>query len=89
MADIPNYPSNSAKTKKPEQGSTEKERPPIEAVVESGVIKRKKSFGRKLGEVFVVEDTLGVVGYVVLDQSIRMMKAAESDNSSAPESDTK
>ena len=67
MADIPNYPSNSAKTKKPETGSPEKERPPIEAVVESGVIKRKKSFGRKLGEVFVVEDTQSVVGYVVQD----------------------
>ena len=67
MADIPNYPSNSAKAKKPEKAAPEKERPPIEAVVESGVIKRKKSFGRKLGEVFVVEDTQSVVGYVVQD----------------------
>lgn len=79
------FPSNSRRERTPEDGDTpkrarpEKEKPKVERLVQTEVIRKKRSLGKKFKETFIGGDARNVWGYVVLDVMIPAAKDMVAD----------
>lgn len=78
MSEVPNYPSNSHKSKK-EPAKVEKD---VKQVTTGVVVKRKRGLGRKVAETFTGEDLSSVGGYILFEVIIPAAKAMLSDAAS-------
>jgi len=73
------FPSNS-KTRKPEQPAAKaEEKKPLEKVITGSVKIKKRSFGKKMAETFLEDDTKSVGAYIFHDVLIPAAKAMISD----------
>lgn len=68
------FPSNSFKSRKKQE-----ERPKIQKIITGSVVRKKKSFGRKLVDIFISEDIEDVKGYILYEVLIPSIKTALSD----------
>lgn len=67
------FPSNSHRVR------SQKEEKKIEKVIQGKVVTRKKTLGRKFGDLFLGDSSGGVMSYVVNDILIPAMKSTVSD----------
>lgn len=70
---MPDYPSNSYKSRRNKE-QEEVERAPVKRVVNEPVTKRKKTLGKRLSEAFFGEETKGIADYIIYDVLIPAAK---------------
>lgn len=78
MAEIPNFPGNSNKSK---QLKAEQEEKNLKPIVSQPAVKRKKSIGRKFKEAFIGEESESdsIVDYILYDVLVPAFKDTVSD----------
>lgn len=81
MPDPHDFPSNNGTQAKVNaaQDALDKERPKVQAVVTGVAIKKKRSFGQRVAEVFTGDDARSVGNYVVMDVLVPSAKNMISD----------
>jgi hypothetical protein len=73
------FPSNSKTRKSIDQQDTEEKPEKLQKIITGGVKTKKRSFGKKMAETFLEDDTKSVTSYILHDVLIPAAKAMISD----------